>query len=65
MLRNFLLSFISKVCMMWGKCREFARHDDVALDEAAIKVIPPALFTTGPAMRPIARKTSKAALKRQ
>ena len=34
--------------MMWGKCREFARHDDVALDEAAIKVITRlALFTTG------------------
>jgi hypothetical protein len=49
MLRNFLLSFISQeMCMMWGKCREFARHDDVALDEAAIKVITRlALFTTG------------------
>lgn len=47
--RNFVLSFISQEkCMHWGKCREFARHDDVVLDDAAIKVITRlALFTTG------------------
>ena len=38
--RNLLLSFISQTaCMQWARCREFARRDDVNLDEATVKAI--------------------------
>jgi hypothetical protein len=38
--RNLMLSFISQTaCMQWARCREFARRDDVNLDEATVKAI--------------------------
>ena len=36
--RQFVLSFISQeFCMRWSKCREYARRDDVVIDEVAIE----------------------------
>jgi hypothetical protein len=38
--RNLALSFISQpACMQWARCREFARRDDVNMDEATVKAI--------------------------
>ena len=38
--RNFALSFVSQTaCMQWAQCREYARRDDVLMDDATVKAI--------------------------